>query len=120
MHIVFLLLKDFIYLFLERGEGREKERERNSSVWLPLVCPPLGTWPATQACDLTGNRTGDPLVHRLAFNPLSTPAGAILRGVLRSSEGVTVWGGFTGVGVGRGRNREVFFQVFHNWWYGRF
>ena len=22
-------LKDFIYLFLERGEGREKERERN-------------------------------------------------------------------------------------------
>ena len=29
----------FIYLFLERGEGREKERERNISVWLPLTCP---------------------------------------------------------------------------------
>ena len=30
--------KDFIYLFLERGERREKERERNISVWLPLMC----------------------------------------------------------------------------------
>ena len=42
--------KDFIYLVLERREGREKERERNISVWLLLMCPPLGTWPATQAC----------------------------------------------------------------------
>ena len=31
----------------------------------------LGTWPATQACALTGNRTGDLLVTRLALNPLS-------------------------------------------------
>ena len=30
------------YLFLERGEDREKERERNISVWLPLVYPQLG------------------------------------------------------------------------------
>ena len=35
--------KYFIYLFLERGEGREKEKERNSDVWLPLVHPLLGT-----------------------------------------------------------------------------
>ena len=49
----------------------EKERERNINVWLPLVHPPLGTWPATQACVLTGNRTADPLVQKLAFNPLS-------------------------------------------------
>ena len=47
--------KDFIYLFLERGEGKEKERERNINVWLLLQCPLLGTWPATQACALTGN-----------------------------------------------------------------
>ena len=33
-----LFFKDFIYLFLERGEGREKERERNID-WLPLTCP---------------------------------------------------------------------------------
>ena len=26
------LVKNFIYLFLERGEGREKERERNTEV----------------------------------------------------------------------------------------
>ena len=45
-----IFLKDFIYLFLERGEGKEKERERNLNVWLPLTWPPLGTWPTTQAC----------------------------------------------------------------------
>ena len=44
-----IFFKDFIYLFLERGEGREKEREKNINVWLPLVRPLLGTWPATQA-----------------------------------------------------------------------
>ena len=29
----------FIFLFLERLEGREKERERNINVWLPLMSP---------------------------------------------------------------------------------
>ena len=42
------------YLFIFGGEGKEKE-ERNTDVWLPLMCPLLGTWPATQACALTGN-----------------------------------------------------------------
>ena len=37
------LFKDFIYLFLDRREGREKGRERNISVWLPLTYLPLGT-----------------------------------------------------------------------------
>ena len=27
----------------------------------------LGTWPATQALALTGNQTGNPLLHRLAL-----------------------------------------------------
>ena len=63
--------KDFIYLFLDREEGREKERERNINVWLPLTCPLLETWPTTQACALTGTRTSDPMVHRPALNPLS-------------------------------------------------
>ena len=31
-----------IYLLLERGEGRKKERERNINVWLPLNAPPTG------------------------------------------------------------------------------
>ena len=47
------------------------ERERNINVWLLLAHPPLGTWPATQACALTGNRTRDPLAHKSALNPLS-------------------------------------------------
>ena len=42
---------NFLYLFLERGEGKQKEMERNISVWLPLMCPALGTRPATEACD---------------------------------------------------------------------
>ena len=62
-------LKDFIYL--ERGEGGEKEMERNICVCLPLVHPQLGTWPTTQACALSGNRTGNPLVHWPALSPLS-------------------------------------------------
>ena len=40
-------------------------------MWLPLMHPLLGTWPTTQACALTGNRTSDPLVLRPALNPLS-------------------------------------------------
>ena len=59
------------YLFLERQEGRENERERNINVWLPLKCPQLGTWPTTQACALTGNRTDTPLLCRPVLNPLS-------------------------------------------------
>ena len=31
--------KDVIYLSLDRGEGREKEREKNMNVWLLLMHP---------------------------------------------------------------------------------
>ena len=71
LFISFNFLKDFIYLFLERVEGKEKERERNIIVWLLLMPPTLGTWPAIQACALSGNPTSDPLVHRPVLNPLS-------------------------------------------------
>ena len=46
---LFFVFKDFIYLFLERGEGREKQRKRNIDVCeryinvLPLTCPQLVT-----------------------------------------------------------------------------
>ena len=43
---------DFIYLFLYRGEGREKEGEKHQLARLHQ-----GTWPTTQAYALTGNRT---------------------------------------------------------------
>ena len=59
-----------IYLFLDRGKGRERGRE--TSVCGCLSHRPLpGTWPTTQTCALTGNRTGDPLICELALNPLS-------------------------------------------------
>ena len=61
----------FTYLLSERGEGREKERERSMNAWLLLMHPQLGAWPATQACTLTGNQTCNPLVLRPALNPLS-------------------------------------------------
>ena len=63
--------KDFIYLFLEMGEGKEEKMERNINVWLLLTWPELGTWPAIQACTLTGNRTNDSFIQSLALNPQS-------------------------------------------------
>ena len=39
--------------------------------WLPLTHPQLGTWLATQAYTLTGNRTSNLSDHRPALNPLS-------------------------------------------------
>ena len=65
------------YLFTCREDGRgEKEREKTINVkeiHLSVAShkPQLGTWPATQGSALTGNRTGDLLVHRVALSPLS-------------------------------------------------
>ena len=70
-NFLFFFLKDFSYLFFDRGEWREKERGRNTNVWLPLMCPQLGTWLTTQAWSLTGNRTFNPSVRRPALSPLS-------------------------------------------------
>ena len=63
--------KDFLNLFLERGRQGEREGEKHKYVVASRVLLPLGTWPLTQACALTGNQTGNPLVHRLALSPLS-------------------------------------------------
>ena len=35
------------------------------------MCCPLGTWPTTQACALTGNQTSNPLLSSLVLSPLS-------------------------------------------------
>ena len=45
--------------------------------WLPLTYPQAGTWPASQACALTGNQTIDLFVCRPAFNPLSHTSMAV-------------------------------------------
>ena len=48
MSSTFLFFKDFIYVFLDRGEGREKERETLMCGCL-LCAPYWGTGPSTQA-----------------------------------------------------------------------
>ena len=44
------------YLFIFRQRGREGKRGTETSMYGCLSCAsPLGTWPVTQACALTGN-----------------------------------------------------------------
>ena len=70
-HYFFLFFKkDFIYLFLEKEKEGKREGEKHQCV-VAAHTPLLGTWPVTQACVLTRNQTGDPLVHSPALNPLS-------------------------------------------------
>ena len=38
----FLKKRFYLFIFIERGEGRENERERNINVWLPVTCPLWG------------------------------------------------------------------------------
>ena len=66
-----MLLNGFSFYELESKTEGKGGRERNINVWLPLARALLGTWLETQACALTGTRTGDPLVHRPPLNPLS-------------------------------------------------
>ena len=54
---------DWFYLFLERGEGREGEKQ--------AVAPNQEPGPTTQACALTRNWTGDPSLCRMIPNPVS-------------------------------------------------
>ena len=70
MGIFPFLKKEFIYVFPERKERRDKEGEKCQCV-VASHMPQLGTWPATQAHAPTGNRTRDPLVCKLALSPLS-------------------------------------------------
>ena len=74
---LFFFFFNFIYLFLEIGEGREK-RERKSLIgclWHALkggaTVQGWQTWPSTQACALTRNRTGVLLGLGMIRNPLS-------------------------------------------------
>ena len=66
-------------LSLERGQGREKERERKTWVWVLVASrmPPLGTWPATPACALTGNWTCNPSFRGQYSIHWATPARAL-------------------------------------------
>ena len=69
--------KKRFYLFIFRGRGREGEREKHVLRETLIGClshthpPKLGTWPETQACALTGNRTCDLLFCWPALSLLS-------------------------------------------------
>ena len=69
--LILFLFKHFIHLFLERGEGREKESERTINVWLPFSRAPywgLGLQP--RHVPWLGIEP-DHLVCRPVLNPLS-------------------------------------------------
>ena len=63
MEMFIICIFNIIYFQREGKGGRQRGRE--TSMWernidqLPLARPQLGTWPATQACDLPGNRTSE-------------------------------------------------------------
>ena len=67
---IFCLFLRF-YLFIFREGGREEQEGEKRQCAVASHAPLLGTWPATQACALTGNRTSDLLVCRPVLNPLS-------------------------------------------------
>ena len=68
-----LFLRFYLFFIFRERKGWEKERERNINVWLPLMWPPLGTWPAIQKCTLTGNQTSDHLVCSPCSTHWATP-----------------------------------------------
>ena len=70
----YFFLRFYLFIFRDEKEGRKRRREREGEEHQCVVvscASPTRDPPATQACALTGNRTGDPLVHRLGLSPLS-------------------------------------------------
>ena len=75
-----------LFIYFREGKGGEKRGRgtatcKRSIDRLPLTHPQLGTWPTTQACALTGNRTGDLSLCRMTLNPLNH-AGQCLKIIL--------------------------------------
>lgn len=60
-----------MYLFLERGEEKKKERERNIKMWLPLTRPSTGDLARDPGLCPDWESTSYPLVRRLMLSPLS-------------------------------------------------
>ena len=68
---LFLFFQRFyLFIFRQRGRVGERKGEKHQCV-VASSAPLLGVWPTTQACALPGNRTGEPLIHRLILNPWS-------------------------------------------------
>ena len=69
--IIYLIIFNFVYLFLEGGRGRGRETSMCERYMVASHTPPTGDLAHNPACTLTGNRTSDSLVCRLVLNPLS-------------------------------------------------
>ena len=63
-----VFFKYFIYLFIFRGGGREGKKHQ---CVVASCVPPTGDLACNPGMCLTGNQTGEPLVHRQALNPPS-------------------------------------------------
>ena len=69
--------ENILFIF-RKGKGGRKRERKNINVWLPPMHPCPGTWPASQACALTGNGTSNTLVCRPVLNPLSHTSQSVL------------------------------------------
>ena len=67
----FFFFFKILFLYFYREQKARRQRGRETSMCERLVASLRQPRPATQACALTGNRTGDLSVHRSAVNPLS-------------------------------------------------
>ena len=68
---LFFLLRFYLFYFLERGDGREKERQRNINVWLPLTWPPTGDLACNPGMCPDWESNWWPFGSQLELNPLS-------------------------------------------------
>ena len=65
--LLFYFLKDFIHLFLDRGEGREEEGEKHQYV-VASHAPSIGDLAFNPGMRPDPDLTGDLLVHRPMLN----------------------------------------------------
>ena len=91
--------KNIVFIYFQREGNRGRRRGRETSMCerninqLPLTHPQLGTWPTTQTCALTRNRTSDLSVGRPALNPLShTSQGESVFPQQTAPTGTLIWG----------------------------
>ena len=69
------------FLFIFRESGKEKKRERNTNVWLPLACPPTGDLARNSAmCPDRESNQGPFGTQASVLNPLS-----------HTSQGTIIW-----------------------------
>ena len=87
---------DFIYLFLENGEGKENERERN--IYVPEKHQSVvsrtsgqGTWPTTQTCAPTRNQVMGPFSLWDNAQPTEPYQSGLIKSILSDTYFYACW-----------------------------